>query len=82
MDESDDLGDDEHNDPVEKTFECGRMPSLAVEHRLPLFRTDAEPRVRGETPTMRQAALKSALADAEAAMRSSLREVTVADISN
>jgi len=53
----------------------------AIEQKLPLFRTDGEPRVQGETPTMRQAAIKDALADAEAAMRSSLGEVTVADIS-
>ena len=53
----------------------------AIEQKLPLFRTDAEPRLRGETLTMRQAALKGALADAETAMRSSLEEVTVADIS-
>ena len=53
----------------------------AIEQKLPLFRTDAEPRVQGETPTMRQAALKGALADAETAMRSRLGEVTVADIS-
>ena len=53
----------------------------AIEQQLPLFRTDAEPRVQGETPTMRQAALKGALANAEAAMRLSLEEVTVADIS-
>jgi Rrf2 family protein len=53
----------------------------AIEQKLPLFRTDAEPRVKGETPMLRQAALKGALADAETAMRSSLKEVTVADIS-
>jgi Rrf2 family protein len=53
----------------------------AIEQKAPLFRTDSEPRVRGATPTLRQAALKQALADAEAAMRSSLEEVTVADIS-
>ena len=53
----------------------------AIEQKLPLFRTDAEPRVQGETPALRQAALKGALADAETAMRTSLGEVTVADIS-
>ena len=53
----------------------------AIEQQLPLFRTDAEPRVQGETPRLRQAALKGALADAETAMRSSLGKVTVADIS-
>lgn len=53
----------------------------AIEQKLPLFRTDAEPRVQGVTPTLRQAALRDALSDAEAAMRSSLKEVTVADIS-
>jgi len=53
----------------------------AIEHKVPLFRTDAEPRVQGRTPTMRQAALKGALADAESAMRMSLKEVTVSDIS-
>jgi len=53
----------------------------AIEQKLPLFRTDGEPRVQGVTPTMRQAALRGALADAEAAMRSTLQEVTIADIS-
>ena len=53
----------------------------AIEQKAPLFRTDSAPRVQGETPTMRQAALKVALGDAEAAMHSSLEEVTIADIS-
>ena len=53
----------------------------AVEQKRPLFRTDAEPQVQGEIPTMRQEALRGALAGAESAMRSSLREVTIADIS-
>ena len=53
----------------------------AIEQKAPLFRTDAAPRMRGETPTLRQAALKTALSEADAAMRSSLEEVTIADIS-
>lgn len=53
----------------------------AIEQRVPLFRTDAEPRVKGATPAHRQAALKRALASSEDAMRSTLGGVTVADIS-
>ena len=53
----------------------------AIEQNLPLFRTDSQPRAQGETPTLRHAAHKGALADAEDALRSNLREVTVTDIS-
>lgn len=53
----------------------------AIEQRLPLFRTDASPRVSGITPTRRQAALRQALEGAEQAMRSSLEEVTIDTVS-
>lgn len=53
----------------------------AIERDLPLFRTDSAPRVKGTTPTRRQAALRKALGNAEQVMRSSLGEVTIADIS-
>jgi len=53
----------------------------AIEQQLPLFRTDAAPRVTGDTPTRRQADIRAALDDAERAMRSSLEGVSVADIS-
>lgn len=54
----------------------------AIEQQRPLFRTDAAPRVTGETPTKRQAALRDALGGAESAMRTSLEGVTVAAISS
>ncbi|MFV1969907.1 MAG: Rrf2 family transcriptional regulator [Acidimicrobiia bacterium] len=54
----------------------------AIEQKLPLFRTDAAPRVQGETPTRRQAALREALSDAERAMRKNLEGVTIGTISN
>jgi len=53
----------------------------AIEQRLPLFRTDAAPRVTGETPTRRQADIRSALDGAEQAMRARLEEVSIGDIS-
>ncbi|NOX23335.1 MAG: Rrf2 family transcriptional regulator [Actinobacteria bacterium] len=53
----------------------------AIEQNLPVFRTDSTPRVTGETPTRRQAALRQALDEAEQAMRSSLEAVTMAAIS-
>jgi DNA-binding IscR family transcriptional regulator len=54
----------------------------AIDQGLPLFRTDAAPRVTGATPTRRQAALRAALENAEQAMRASLEEVTIDAISN
>jgi len=53
----------------------------AIEHRLPLFRTDAPVGVTGDTPTRRQQALREALAGAESALRLALEEVTIATIS-
>jgi len=53
----------------------------AIERKLPLFRTDAAPRVTGATPSRRQADLRRALDRAEQAMRSSLEEVTIDTIS-
>ena len=53
----------------------------AIEQQRPLFRTDASPAVTGETPTMRQKALRSALDGAEDSMRTGL-EVTIASITN
>lgn len=52
----------------------------AIERKLPLFRTDSTPRVGGSTPRRRQAAVRSALDEAEAAMRASLEEVTLDSI--
>ena len=52
----------------------------AIEQKLPLFRTDAAPKVEGETPRRRQAAVRSALDEAETAMRGSLAEVTLESI--
>ncbi|MDJ0497787.1 MAG: Rrf2 family transcriptional regulator [Acidimicrobiia bacterium] len=51
----------------------------AVEQKRPLFRTDTSPAVTGTTPTKRQQALRSALDDAEGAMRQQL-EVTIETI--
>lgn len=53
----------------------------AIEQNLPLFRTDTSPNIKGETPTRRQAALRGALAEAEANMRQSLEGVTIASVS-
>jgi len=53
----------------------------AVEQQRPLFRTDASPAVTGETPTMRQKALRAALQGAEDSMRTGL-EVTIDTITN
>lgn len=53
----------------------------AIEQQRSLFRTDTSPRVTGETPTKRQAALRRALDDADSAMRTSLEGVTVEAIS-
>lgn len=53
----------------------------AIQQQLPLFRTDSTPRVDGPTPKRRQAALRASLDNAEQAMRASLQDVTVADIS-
>ncbi len=53
----------------------------AVEQQRPLFRTDAAPAVTGATPTQRQKALRTALQEAESAMRTEL-EVSIEDISN
>ncbi len=53
----------------------------AIEQRLPLFRTDSALQVTGDSPARRQAALHHALDGAEHAMRSSLEEVTIDDIS-
>lgn len=54
----------------------------AIEHQLPLFRTDASIQVTGDTPTRRQKALREALAAAEGAMRRTLEEVTIETISS
>ena len=53
----------------------------AIEQQRPLFRTDAAPAVTGETPTRRQAALRTTLSAAEQALRSEL-EVTIDKITH
>ncbi len=54
----------------------------AIEQRRSLFRTDSTPRVTGDTPARRQRAIHEALTAAELAMRASLEEVTINDISS
>lgn len=53
----------------------------AIDEQRSVFRTDTAPAVAGETPTRRQAALRSALEAAEQAMRSELG-VTIDTISS
>lgn len=53
----------------------------AIDGETALFRTDTRPRVEGRTPEQRQRAIRGALGDAEAALRASLREVTIESIS-
>lgn len=54
----------------------------AIDQSSPLFRTDSTPAVTGATPTRRQRALRRALGEAEAAMRSTLQEVTIESITS
>ncbi len=54
----------------------------AIEQQLSLFRTDSTGGITGVTPTRRQRALRRALGEAERAMRASLGEVTIDQISN
>jgi Rrf2 family protein len=53
----------------------------AIDGEMPLFRTDATPRIRGRIAQRRQQALRDALGDAGGSMRESLREVTIESIS-
>jgi Rrf2 family protein len=54
----------------------------AIDGETAVFRTSSDVRVTGATPERRQAALRSALDRAEAALRRELAEVTIDSISD
>ena len=54
----------------------------AIEFERPLFRADLNIKITGEKPTRSQQAIRTVLEDSERRMKTSLAEVTIADLVN